>query len=268
VPYLFPKAGGLRLAAVRKLAQLAGGVIVTNSEDCAVMQAWLAGRSPAQALRQIPIGSNIDVYTPNHIEVQEVREQLGLAGDAFLLGYFGFLNESKGAETLVTALSKLEAHYHLLFLGGQAGDSDRANNEQFLAELRAQVAALGLARRVHWTGYLSPLRVSAHLHAADLLVMPYRDGASLRRGTLMAALAHGRPLLTTIPQTPTPELQHGQNVWLVAAGDAAALAGAIRRLAGDAATRNALAREARLLSRLFSWERIATETAALYQTLR
>ena len=31
-----------------------------------------------------------------------------------------------------------------------------------------------------------------------------RRGVSLRRGTLMAVLAHGRPLLTTEPQVATP----------------------------------------------------------------
>jgi hypothetical protein len=61
-------------------------------------------------------------------------------------------------------------------------------------------------------------RVSTFLHAADLMVMPYRDGVSLRRGTLMAVLAHGRPLLTTTPPIPTPELIHGQKRLAGAAG--------------------------------------------------
>ena len=72
--------------------------------------------------------------------------------------------------------------------------------------------------------------MSAHLAAADLMVMPYRDGVSLRRGTLMAVLAHGRPLLTTAPAAPTPELRQGENMWLVPPDDPAALAAELFRV--------------------------------------
>jgi glycosyltransferase involved in cell wall biosynthesis len=262
VPYLFPKAGRVREAAVRWLAQQTDGVIVTNAADGVVVRRWTA-----KPMCQIPIGSNIDVYTPNHIELAEVREQLGLGAADFLLGYFGFLNESKGAGTLLEALAKLDERFHLVFFGGQTGDSDRANNEQYLAQLREQIAMLGLDERVHWTGFLSPVRVSAHLHAADLMVMPYRDGASLRRGTLMAVLAHGRPLVTTVPQPAAAELRHGENIWLVEAEDAEKLAAAVQRLASDETKRHALGAGAEQLAGLFTWERIAAETAAFFETI-
>jgi glycosyltransferase involved in cell wall biosynthesis len=97
-----------------------------------------------------------------------------------------------------------------------------------------------------------------------MLVMPYRDGASLRRGTLMAALAHGRPLITTTPASPTPELVDGQNVRLIPRGDAAALAEAVRRLASDGALRDALGAGASELAGRFTWDRIAAQTLDFY----
>src|SRR5690606_13857298 len=167
----------------------------------------------------------------NHIETEEIRQSLGLQPQDTLLGYFGFLNESKGADTLIEALAGLDGRFHLIFIGGQTGASDAGNNQSFLDGLRAQIDALGLSERVHWTGFLSDARVSAHLQAADLLVMPYRDGASLRRGTLMAALAHGRPLITTTPTAPTPQLVSGENCCLVPVGDAKVLGTAVQTLA-------------------------------------
>ena len=259
VPYLFPKAGGLREATVRGLAWRAAGCIATNAADLATLRDWTVA-----PLREIPIGSNIDAYEPNHVEIAEVRDGLGLRADDVLLGYFGFLNETKGADTLLDALARLDGRYHLVFIGGQTGASDPRNNEAFLRGLRAQIDALGLGDRVHWTGFLSPARVSAHLSAADLMVMPYRDGVSLRRGTLMAVLAHGRPLVTTAPAAPTAELRHGENVWLVAPDDAPALAEAVTVLAADPTRRGQLGRGAREVAGLFDWGRIAGLTADFY----
>ena len=271
VPYLFPKAGRLRQTAVNFLARSADGVIATNPADFAALQAIFQRRgAKAQRERpmvQIAIGSNITVHPTNHIETEEIRQSLGLQPQATLLGYFGFLNESKGADTLIEALAGLDGRFHLIFIGGQTGASDAANNQAFLAGLQAQIEALGLADRVHWTGFLSDARVSAHLQAADLLVMPYRDGASLRRGTLMAALAHGRPLITTAPTAPTPQLMSGENCCLVPVGDVEALGTAVQTLADDAALRQKLGRGAAELAGQFSWEKIAAETAAFYQTL-
>ena len=259
VPYLFPKAGGLRQAAVRGLARRAAGCIATNAADLAVLRGWTDA-----TLRQIPIGSNIDAYEPHHVEIAEARDGLGLGKGDVLLGYFGFLNETKGADTLLDALARLDNRHHLVFIGGQTGASDPHNNEAFLRGLREQIARLGLGRRVHWTGFLSPERVSTHLAAADLMVMPYRDGVSLRRGTLMAVLAHGRPLITTAPAAPAPELRHGENVWFVPLDDPVALAEAVAALAGDAARRGQLGRGARELAGLFDWGRIAGLTADFY----
>ena len=39
--------------------------------------------------------------------------------------------------------------------------------------------------------------MTANLLAADCAVLPYREGASLRHGSLMAALAHGLPIVST-----------------------------------------------------------------------
>jgi glycosyltransferase involved in cell wall biosynthesis len=258
VPYLFPKAGSLRESAVRFMARQAHGVITTNAGDYHSLTAEIG--SP---VAQIPIGSNIKAYMPNHIEVAEAREQLKLGEEEFLLGYFGFLNESKGADKLLRALSTLNEHTHLVFIGGQIGVSD-PTNVAYLEQMHGLVAELGLSERVHWTGFLSETRVSSFLHAADLLVMPYRDGASLRRGTLMAVLAHARPLITTSPSEPTPELVHGENVWLVPPGEVASLSEAVQLLAADSDLRRQLGAHAARTAGLFSWDKIARSTVDFF----
>lgn len=262
VPYLFPKAGPLRRVAVNRMARYAHGVITTNQADEQALASWL--ETPLQT---IPIGSNIPTYMPTDDEKTAVRQRLGLSPSATLLGYFGFLNESKGADTLLTALAQLDNETHLVFIGGNTGASDAANNQSFLDGLRAEIERLGLTQRVHWTGFVAEQDVSTYLHAADMMVMPYRDGVSLRRGTLMAVLAHKRPLITTTPLTPTPELRHDEHAWFVPSNDANRLAEAIQLLQQDAALRLRLANGAGEAARLFSWEGIAIKTADFFQDL-
>lgn len=258
VPYLFPKAGRLRQGVVHRLARSAEGVIVTNRAD---EEALIAAGVAPEALCRIPIGSNIATHVPEAAEITAVRQKLALQPGDCLLGYFGFLNESKGADTLLNALAKLDQHFHLVFIGGQTGSSDPDNNAAFLAGVERLVADLGLTERVHWSGFLSERKVSAYLQAADLMVMPYKDGVSLRRGTLMAALAHGRPIITTEPALPIPELCHGENIWYVAVGDTAALTAAIIQLAESPVLAAQLGSGAAAAAELFTWDKIAVKTA-------
>ena len=62
-------------------------------------------------------------------------------------------------------------------------------------------------------GYLKPQEVSRCLHAADLIALPFIDGASERRTTLMAGLAHGIPTVTTSGHNTGPTLRQAN--WLV-----------------------------------------------------
>jgi glycosyltransferase involved in cell wall biosynthesis len=265
VPYLFPKAGPLRWRSILALARYVDGVIVTNVEDEQTFLKSQISNLKSQIFR-IPLGSNVEPCPPADYERGRRRARLGLEDGALLLAYFGFLNESKGGEDLVMALDRLVRqgyNAHLLMIGGQVGDVD-PTNAAYAERIRSLVQARGLAERVQWTGYTSPEEVSAHLLAADAVVMPYRDGASFRRTTFIAALRHGCPVITTYPAVPLPELRDGDNALLVPPRDVEALAGAAARLAGDLALRTRLAAGAAALGQAFDWTTIARQTAAVY----
>jgi glycosyltransferase involved in cell wall biosynthesis len=263
VPYLFPKAGRLREKLVRRLAQTADGVIVTNREDYEMLQ----GDRLDEQLIQLPIGSNIKAAVPSQVDIERVRRSLLKQEDGVLLGYFGFLNETKGADILIESLARLPQYFDLVFIGGETGSSDSTSNKTFLARLRERIDQLNLQTRVHWSGFLDEADVSTHLFASDLIVMPYRDGASLRRGTLMAALAHGRPIVTTVPTTHIDQLNHGENVWMTRVDDPEELSDAILYLAGDPDLRALLSARAKETSAQFTWEEIAAKTVAFYKEI-
>ncbi len=265
LPYLFPKAGRARRWAVARLARDCDAAIVTNREDELAFGDLGVSRAP----HRIPIGSNIAPRLPQGFERGAWRAKWGLSPADLVLAYFGFLNATKGGDTLIAAVGQLAKHgrpVRLLMIGGKVGASDPTNRE-FARHVENVIAREGVADRVVWTGFLPPEEVSAAFAVADMAVLPYSDGASFRRGSLMAALAHGVPVVTTVPRVHLPELVPEENVILVPPDQPADLAEAIARVADHAGLRARLGEGARRLSRLFAWDRIARDSLALYEAL-
>jgi glycosyltransferase involved in cell wall biosynthesis len=259
VPYLFPKAGPLRWWVIKTLTQRVEGIIVTNREDELQLSDL---QPPVPNLTRIPIGSNITPRLPGAYDRALWRKRWKLGPDDLLLGYFGFLNERKGGEDLIETLAALVARglpAHLLFIGGRVGSSDPANMV-YARQVERLITERGLQHRVHYTDFVPAEEVSASLEAVDVCVLPYRDGVSLRHGSLHACLAHGRPIVTTRPSVETPELRDGENVLLAPAEDIAALADSVARLAVDAELRTRLEKGAVALATEFTWDHIAART--------
>jgi GT2 family glycosyltransferase/glycosyltransferase involved in cell wall biosynthesis len=275
VPYLFPKAGPVREWANRLLAHTASAVIATNYEDAARLKNW-----GVRDVEVIPIGSNIPNKPPSDFDRDQWRAERGVASDTTLLAYFGFLNSTKGLDSLLRALRVLKdgtGQYRLMVVGGGLGASDPTNaaTSQALDKLAGD---LGVRNELLWTGYLEPQEVSAALLSADMAVLPYADGASFRRGSLLAVLEHGLPVITTQSRDQRanekmgepeaqPELVDGKNALLVKPGDVSELVAAIKRLSGDSELRGRLAQGAATLAQSFGWEHIASAHKALYERL-
>lgn len=265
-PYLFPKAGPLRWRSNLELARRSDLVIVTNAEDRMRLHPYadLAGK-----LREIPIGANVQPNPPANFERSQQRAAWGVGPQDLLLCYFGFLNASKGAEELIAAVAQVASRgvpVHLLMLGGQVGASD-PTNQAYLAQVQALIESLGIAPRVHWTGFTEASQVSANFLASDIAVLPYRDGVSFRRGSLMAALAHSLPVISTEPAVAIPEIEHGETLWLAPVRSAEALAEAIERLWNDPGLRQRLSTGSARLARRFTWSAIAQQHVQAYREL-
>ncbi len=253
-PYLFPKAGPIRAWTVKRLARSSSGVIATDHAD----EEQLKSDWGVHRVRWIPIGSNVKPLDSARVDRRQIRSELGVGREQLLISYFGFLNETKGALTLVEALSQLVAQgidAQVVMIGGRAGASDPTNRD-YGKRVDEAVKRLGLSERIRWSGFVDDVAVSEYFFASDLTALPYADGASLRRGTLMAALAHGRAIVTTRPVS--PELDGV--VQAVPPGDPVALAGMIAEVWRDSQARSALERAALKASHQFGWAGIAHST--------
>ncbi|MGC9468139.1 MAG: glycosyltransferase family 4 protein [Anaerolineae bacterium] len=266
-PYLFPKAGRLRQRVVWHLAGHAHGVVVTNREDLQTLQDALEEDAPP--LRMIPIGSNIAPQPPPDYDREQWRAQRGFTPEDIVVGFFGFMNPTKGIETLIAAVVQLvdkKQPVQLLFIGGRTGTSD-PTNARYAERIDELISRHDLSDRVHWTGFASPPEISAAFNATDICALPYREGANLRHGTLHAALSHGCATITTSPTSPFPELQNRENVLLIPPNSASALEAAIEALAADEDLRRHIERGAATLAQRFTWPRIAEETVEFFREL-
>ncbi|NOX62214.1 MAG: glycosyltransferase family 4 protein [Chloroflexi bacterium] len=260
-PYLFPKAHPLRRWVTHTLAKSAALAITTNPEDTAAL------RAARGDVVEIPIGSNIPCAPPADFERARWRARWHAPANAALIAYFGFLNASKGGKTLIDVLAMLVEQgrdAHLLMIGGRVGASD-PTNDAYLQQVEAHIAAKGLRERVHWTDHLPPEQVSAAFLASDLVLLPYRDGVSYRRGSFMAALEHGRAVVTTPPRVAYPDLIPGHTLLLAPADDIPALTRAVASILDNPTLRQRLESNARELARRFTWDRIAERSLMEYE---
>jgi polysaccharide biosynthesis protein PslF len=269
VPYLFPKAGPLRGWIVNRLARKSDGVIVTNHEDWSKI-------SDLNPLKLIPIGSNIPDACPEDYERDAWRSQAGAGPDDFLIAHFGFINHSKGIEILledVAYLVKSGYPVRVIMIGGKTGTSD-PTNVKYAQSIDTLIDALGLNDVITWTGFLDQPAVSAYLHASDAVVLPFRDGASFRRGSLMAAIQHACPIITTRPRVNIPAFMDGKNMLLTNrhildenCPPFLHISPAVLKLYRSPALRDQLRRGARKLARQFDWTAIASEYITFFQSV-
>jgi glycosyltransferase involved in cell wall biosynthesis len=239
-------------------------VISTHEELTQLFNKWFFLFS--KKLVQIPIGSNIH---PVEVDTDKIRSEIngkyGISNNTTLLINFGFPHPWKGLETLCEALKRLskEGHYRLLILGGI---TDRDMDYRY--KLKGLIRKLGIEKEVIWIDGLNEGEVSGILQASDMAVLPYVDGISIRRGTLMAAMAHGLPIVSTFPRVECSYFKNGENVILVKPGDKVALAEAIERLSRNRQLRDKLSTNIVALAIGFDWDRITENMIEVYSGIQ
>jgi glycosyltransferase involved in cell wall biosynthesis len=143
--------------------------------------------------------------------------------------YLGHMEQERGVHTLIEALSLLARRP-----GGPDAVLTLAWNGQgnpaYAEAIRARIDALGLSRRIRWEGVVEDM--GALYRAHDVVVVP--QTASERMGfplRVVEALSYGKPVVAS-DVGEMPRVVDGCGV-VVPRGEAAALAGALERLAAD-----------------------------------
>jgi glycosyltransferase involved in cell wall biosynthesis len=281
---LVPVAGNWDLLAVRRLRALFRAVRPQLVHAHLARAAHLAGRAAR------PLGTPVIAKTHNYVDLKYYRNvdwfvsttadqkrfliDAGVSADRIeIIRNFsamqpaaaaavagnnlvavGRLVPKKGMDVLLRAMAQLVGEGLDLRLG-IAGDGPERE------PLVALAGALGLADRVRFAGW--QWDIAAFLSGAGLFVLPSLDepfGIAL-----IEAMGRGVPVVATATQGPR-ELLGEREGWLVPAGDAQALAQAIRSALADAPERQL--RAERALQRFrseFAGEVVVPKLIDLYQ---
>jgi polysaccharide biosynthesis protein PslF len=245
-------------------------LLTTNAPIETAITARLPHLTPR--LYHVPLVANVDVVPVEHGEARNgMRSRYGWSPDAEVIAFFGFLHPVKGIETLLEAFAKVlegRSRARLLLIGGVESLALRWNEAAwYWDKLRTLVNELGLDGSVNMTGYVPGEEASRLLSGADVGVLPFNHGVTLKSGTLLALFAHGLPVIVTRSEEPEPELEDGRLAWLVERRDARGLAAALSQLLTDAPERARLTEAGQAYTRNLSWPVIAERHAEVYETV-
>lgn len=141
-------------------------------------------RQNARAVH-LPVGSNLPLSI---VDPRETRHRLGVDMEEFVLGVFGGNHPSRLLEHVATAIKAIEqsgCRARLVCVG-----TIGAGLLELLDRNGSDMKSIDL-------GHQPPKQTADAIASMDLLLSPFIDGLSTRRGSAMAAFQHGVPVLST-----------------------------------------------------------------------
>jgi glycosyltransferase involved in cell wall biosynthesis len=237
VAYPFGADESLAHNALAAVNRLMASLVASGAERAFVsIPAWapqvrrLIGGRPVE---WTPVPSGVPVLADSS-EAARVRARY--ADGPPLVGHFGTYGGSIGG--LLTAVIPQvvrRTRAHILLLG--------RNSDGFARDLETRHPEMN--GRISGAGSLPADRLSHHIAACDVMVQPYPDGISARRTSAMAALAHGRAVVTSSGWLTESLWEDSGAVSLVPFDAPDAMAAAVAALLDDKTKRESLAARAR-----------------------
>jgi polysaccharide biosynthesis protein PslF len=227
---------------------------------------WLSSR-----MQRVPLVANVDTAPVGRDEARdEARFRYGWPPDVQIVAYFGFLHPVKGIENLLKAHKEVLKHNskaRLLLIGGAESLALGDEADWYWNKLQTLARELGLDGTVEMTGYVPEEEASRLLSGADVGVLPFNEGVTLKSGTLLTLFAHGLPVVATRLDPPEPDLVDGRLVRLVEQRDIAGISAVLSELLADAPQRAQLGEAGRIYTRNLSWSAIAERHEQVYEAV-
>jgi polysaccharide biosynthesis protein PslF len=191
-------------------------------------------------------------------------------GSGLHLLTWGLLGAGKGIEHVITALAMvddLRPRVRYTIAGATHPNVFAREGNRYRHSLSRRSWSLGVAGSVVFDEqYRDVPALMRFVQSSSVVVLPYDSRDQATSGVLVDAIAAGRPVIATAFPHAVEVLSGGAGI-IVPHGDPAAIAQAIRRLAGDPAQLADMAARARALAPTFSWGAVADRYLELCDAL-
>lgn len=182
----FSRSRFLRKVAIMPILFCADSIYVPAKKDREIVRKIAKNR-----VHPTYIGTNITV----------VNDSIILPKDKIVISYFGSVYPGKGIERMLSIWKQLtEVEHEKKYVFKIIGDIGTESTNHFCdyhKQVWKWIKQYGLEDSIEVTGYLSDEEVSYELQHSQIAVLLYEDGLTLRRGSFLAYLAHGIPIVTT-----------------------------------------------------------------------
>jgi len=219
-----------RFRKIKHLAMkwgIARYIVVSKSLFADIQKQGLLNPSKTEVIYN---GINIERYAKN--QDQTIRTQLGLPGNAILVGSLGNIRPAKSYDQLVAAAAEVIAQndrVHFVIAGHQKAG--------LMAELGDQIDRLKVGGHIHFLGFHDDSAAMLG-QMNNFLLCSSTEGFSI---STIEAMATGLPVLVTRCGGPEEIVEHNKTGWMVDVGKPSALAGGLLALIGNGALEERLA---------------------------
>lgn len=145
-----------------------------------------------------PIDDQLAVRSLSEVNVEEIREEIGLMEEELFLLYVGAVEKVKNLDSLIRSLSNFSQDFRFILVGDGSE----------LSKLKTLVGELGLSNEVKFLGERDQKRVFELMNAADAFLLPSKSETGPL--VVLEALSVQTPVISTnvgiVQELETPNL--------------------------------------------------------------
>ena len=204
----------------------------------------------------LPDGVDLNVFK-NLPSKAELRKELGISDDQFIVLYAGQLFPWKGVQTLVASAKKMSRESSVFIVGGTDADIQKLKGEA--------------SHNVVFVGHVLPQQVPKWLCAADVLVLPNSARFDISKYytsplKLFEYMASGIPIVASdLPSL--REILNEQNSFFFVPDNAISLADSLITVRNNYVEAEKRAKRARDEVKCYTWERRAEHICAILRNI-
>ncbi len=221
---------------------------------------------PQNKVRLIPHG----IHDVPFIDPNFYKDQYGVEGKIVILT-FGLLSPQKGIEVVLRALPEvIKNHPDVVYLvaGVTHPNLLRHEGEKYRRSLQRLADELGIKGHVIFHNKFIPIEELKELITlADIYITPYLEETQITSGTLAYSFGAGNAVIST-PYWHAQELLADGRGILVPFGDSDSITQAIIRLIQNEVERHSMRKNAYLLGRELTWDKVAKQYTNLFEEAR